>query len=53
MGSLLLPAGARAPYHPRLATLADLGRLPCHAIALENDLGQTQIVGQGMLDEPA
>ena len=25
----------------------------CHAIALEKDLGQTQVVGQGMLDEPA
>jgi predicted ATPase len=25
----------------------------CHSIALEKDLGQTQVVGQGMLDEPA
>jgi hypothetical protein len=27
--------------------------LECHSIALEKNLGQTQVVGQGMLDEPA
>ena len=51
MGNLLPPAGARVPHHPRHATLAAMGRP--HAIALEKDLGQTQIVGQGMLGEPA
>lgn len=29
------------------------GHRACHAIHLEKDLGQTRIVGQGMLDEPA
>ena len=25
----------------------------CHAISLEKSLGQTQVMGQGLLDEPA
>jgi predicted ATPase len=25
----------------------------CHAIELEKELGQTQVIGQGMLDEPS
>jgi predicted ATPase len=34
--------------------IAALNESPaCHAIALEKNLGQTQIVGQGMLDAPA
>ena len=48
-------------YYSQVCVVSHASRLiaalnehpPCHAIALEKDLGQTQIVGQGMLDEPA
>lgn len=39
-------------HAPRL--IAALEEVPhCHTICLEKDLSQTQIVGQGLLDEPA
>ena len=47
----------RASQRSQVCVVSHAGRLiaalnehpPCHAIALEKDLGQTQIVGQGML----
>ncbi|BBA34357.1 ATPase-like protein [Methylocaldum marinum] len=61
----LLPALARLIIHASqrtqiwvvshasrlIASLGDHGG--CHAIALEKELGQTQVVRQGILDEPA
>jgi predicted ATPase len=60
----LLPALARliirASQHSQVWVVSHATRLiaalnehrECHSIALEKELGQTQIVGQGMLDEP-
>ncbi len=61
----LLPALARliaqAARHSQIWVVSHAARLvaaleatpDCHAIELEKELGQTRIVGQGMLDEPA
>jgi predicted ATPase len=61
----LLPALARliirASRHSQVWVVSHASRLiaalgehrDCHAIALEKELGQTQVVEQGMLDEPA
>jgi predicted ATPase len=61
----LLPALARliigASEHTQVWVVSHASRLmaalrehpACHVIALEKELGQTQVVGQGLLDEPA
>jgi predicted ATPase len=61
----LLPALARliiqASQHSQVWVVSHASRLiaalgehgGCHAIALEKEFGQTQVVGQGILDEPA
>jgi len=61
----LLPALARlivaAAQHSQVWVVSHAGRLigalnehaACHSVELEKDLGQTRIIGQGMLDAPA
>ena len=43
-----------APAVPKAELIAALQQDPeCNSIVLEKNFGQTEIVGQGMLDEPA